>query len=78
MKREEAKKKRYIHWTPEGGFDLSFVVIPVGEYYPSDKKWEVRLDKESWFTCETQIQAEILSRLVRIERRMEKCQGRNP
>lgn len=77
MNKEEAKKKKqYIPWTPEDGFDLSSVVIPVGEYCPSNSEWEVRLDKESWFTCERQVDAEILSRLVRIERRMKKCKGR--
>lgn len=46
--------------------------IPIGEYYPFDDKWEVRLDKESWFTCERQTEAEILSRLVRLEREIKK------
>ena len=43
--------------------------FPIGSYtYDSESEtWEVRLDKESWFSCNTQIEAEILSRLVKIE-----------
>lgn len=45
----------------------------IGQYiqsssYFSKLKWKVRLDKNSYYECETQTEAEILSRLVRIER----------
>jgi hypothetical protein len=32
--------------------------------------WRVRISEEDWFDCKTQIEAEILSRLVRIETRL--------
>jgi len=34
---------------------------------PEAETWEVRLDEDSYFSCATQIEAEILSRLVKIE-----------
>lgn len=46
--------------------------IPIGDYLSFEDKWEVRLDEEIWFTCKNQIQAEMLSRLVKLERRVKK------
>jgi len=46
----------------------------VGQYFYDEVRnvWTIRLEDEglsdSWFDCETQYEAEVLSRLLRIER----------
>ena len=41
-------------------------------YDPEEETWEVRLDEDSYFSCSTQIEAEILSRLVNIESKLNR------
>ena len=41
-------------------------------YDPEEETWEVRLDEDSYFSCLTQIEAEILSRLVTIESKLNR------
>lgn len=51
----------------------------VGEYFynPSDDTWVVRIEdaddgSDSWFDCKTQYEAEVVSRLARIEQMLKK------
>lgn len=45
----------------------------IGHYQPDDEgKWEVRIERDGWFVTNTQAEAEIISRLVRIERLLKK------
>ncbi|GAI92990.1 unnamed protein product [marine sediment metagenome] len=37
------------------------------KYVPESKTWDVRMDEEAWFECKKQVQAEVLSHLVRME-----------
>lgn len=46
--------------------------IEIGSYLydRDDGKWDVRLNEDTYFSCQTQFEAEILSRLVRIEAKL--------
>lgn len=59
--------------------------LKIGEYMPCETvikgennkvvtktTWEVRTDKDSWFACDTRIEAEMLSHLVQIKNLLKK------
>jgi hypothetical protein len=44
-----------------------------GYYYDGEnEEWEVRTSEDGWYTCKEQVDAEILSRLVRLELKLDK------
>jgi len=44
----------------------------IGEYFPEGKQWDIKLEDNCYFTVKRQEDAEIISRLVRIERKLNK------
>ena len=44
----------------------------IGGYFPDGKAWTVRLNRDDYFDCETQYEAEVLSRLVLLEKKIKK------
>ena len=46
----------------------TLIDLKIGEYmFLNENDWEVRLDKETWFTCKTHYEALILSKLIQLE-----------
>jgi len=46
--------------------------LKVGEYDFFDDTWEVRLNKTDWFECKNHYQALMLSKLIKIEKMLNK------